>query len=60
MGTVSVGPMGREAIVTKGKSAKRDTQTIKDELAQMSPVGECGKRKGIQKNSEKETGECLH
>lgn len=55
-GTASVGPMGRDAMSTQGKRAKGDTQTTKDEPEQTSPVGTCGKRKGIQKNSEKETG----
>lgn len=41
-GTVSAGLMARYAVNTKGKRARRDTQTIKDE-----PVGKCGKGKGI-------------
>ena len=47
------------AIFTKGKSDKGDTQKIKDEPEQLSPVGKDGKRKGIQKNAEEDTVKCL-
>lgn len=41
------------AVFTKGKSAKRDTQVIKDEHEQMSPAGKGWEKKRNSEESRK-------